>query len=378
MTIYEDLGVRGFINAYAPLTRLGGAALPHCVVQAMTEASRRCVVLADLQRKAGDAIARLTGNEAAYITSGASAGLTLCVAACMAGENAGMAECLPDATGMVSRVLMQACDRGTKCDNAIRCSGARIETFGGAYGADVVELAAALAEPAAAVIVVASSDPRQISLERIVAVSRARGVPVLVDAAGAVPPKKNFWTFTREFGADAVVISGGKGLRGPQTSGIILGTKRIIEGCRFHGVPNTRIGRGMKVGKEEIAGLYAAVKRMIDQDENLELANRMRQASFIARALHDLGCAEVRRPFATRLEISFDCSAIGLTYAAAVQWLRRNEPAIYVDHSERGIILDTSLLDEGDEIVIAEQLRRFLAKHFKGISVSYSPERTAI
>src|SRR5207249_4338497 len=105
-----------------------------------------------------------------------------------------------------------------------------------------------------------SAERGKIPLEQIIAVARAHNLPVLIDAAFSVPPRDSLWKFTRDLGADAVFISGGKGLRGPQSTGLVLGKTWIIKGCAFHGIPNDRIGRGMKVGKEELAGIYAAVK----------------------------------------------------------------------------------------------------------------------
>jgi L-seryl-tRNA(Ser) seleniumtransferase len=104
-------------------------------------------------------------------------------------------------------------------------------------------------------------------LARVVAVARRAGVPVLVDAAAQVPPVASLWRFTAEVGADAVIFSGGKGLRGPQSTGLVLGSRRIVDGCRVHGSPNHAVGRGMKVGKEETLGLLAAVEWTLGQDE---------------------------------------------------------------------------------------------------------------
>src|SRR5207249_3335590 len=159
-------------------------------------------LMAELQEKTGQAIARLTQNEAAYLSCGAASGITLTMAACMAGTDPIRSERLPNTTGMKNQVVMHVCDQGSECDVALRCDG----------------------------------------------------------------------------GADAVIVSGGKGLRGPQSTGLVLGRQWIIDGCAHHGVPNCRLGRGMKVGKEELAGIYAAVKLFMEQDEAEIHAARVRQA----------------------------------------------------------------------------------------------------
>jgi seryl-tRNA(Sec) selenium transferase len=262
--VYEELGVRSFINCRAPHTRFGGAVMAEEVLRAMAEAGRRGVALSDLQERAGRAIASLTRNEAAYLSCGAASGITLAVAACMAGLDEAAAARLPDTAGMPGRVLVAASDGGTECDAAIRASGARIAAVGTAAGASAGEWRAALAGEGVAAAVVLLADERPgAPVREVVALARAAGVPVLIDAAAAVPPRANLWRWTTgPDGADAIVVSGGKGIGGPQSTGLVLGRQAIVDGCAFHGVPNVRIGRGMKVGKEEMAGIYVAVKRL--------------------------------------------------------------------------------------------------------------------
>jgi L-seryl-tRNA(Ser) seleniumtransferase len=359
MDIYRELGITHFINAHAPLTRLGGAIMPPQVVQAMVEASRWGAMLSELHYKVGREIARLTRNEAAYISCGASSGITLAIAACMAGTDPELSDRLPDTAGMRNQVVMQACDAGYKCDSAVRCSGAKIVSIGTARGAAEAELEAAIDEATAAVLIVVHNHPGQIPLERVVAIAHRHGVPVIVDAAGAVPPKKNLWRFTRDCGADAVVVSGGKGLRGPQSTGLVLGSRTIVNGCVHHGVPNTRIGRGMKVGKEEIAGIYAAVKLFMEQDERETFAARVRQTDYIASRMADLPGAAVRRISAMQLKITFDTVSQGMSYAAASRWFLESDPAILMESADDGLSLSTAGLDNGDERSIADQLLKF-------------------
>ena len=213
MSIYDDLNVRTFLNAYGPLTRLGGALMSDCVVGAMVEASRRNVDLAELQSKVGEAIATLTTNDAAYVSCGAASGITLAVATCMAGTDPLLSDQLPNVHGMKDRVVMHAGDRGYKCDVAVRNAGATISYIGDKQGATERQLREALNDGVAAILLVYQGSGGQVPLDRIVCVAKDWGIPVLVDAAGAVPPKENLWKLSRGIGADAVIVSGGKGVR---------------------------------------------------------------------------------------------------------------------------------------------------------------------
>lgn len=352
MDIYQELGVPGFINARGAYTRFGGALMPPPVVEAMAAAARSGTLMAELQEKVGQAIARLTQNEAAYVSCGAASGITLVMAACMAGIDPALAERLPDTSGMKNEVIMHACDQGTECDVAIRCSGATIRLIGDRDRATETQLLAAMGERTAAVVLLVGDHPGKLSLDRIVALAHERGVPVILDGAAAVPPKVNLWRFTREGGADAVIVSGGKGLRGPQASGLVLGTQAIIDGCAYHGVPNIRIGRGMKVGKEELAGIYAAFKLFMQEDEAETHAAHVRQADYLEARASALPGITTRRAGPTRIDFRFDSASVGMSYEAAYDWFLRTEPAILLGHANHGLGLNTAFLEAGDEAAL--------------------------
>jgi L-seryl-tRNA(Ser) seleniumtransferase len=357
MDIYQELNVPAFINAVAPFTRFGGAVMSPEVVDAMVQAAKHGTLMADLHLRAGKAIAQLTHNQAAYISCGAAAGITLCIAAAIAGTDPQKSDRLPDTSQMKSRVLMYACDRGTECDVAVRSAGATIVNVGNQTGAAESDWLAAIDDQTAAVVVVVWSNQGKLPLPKLVELAHARNISVIVDAADSVPPKENLWKFTRDQGADAVVISGGKGLGGPQSSGLVLGTQSMIDGCLHHGLPGVRIGRGMKVGKEEIAGLFAAVKQFMDLDQSAELAARVKQADFIFQAAADLPGITLRHPTPTRVELLFDPAST--SYEAARDWFLTNNPAILLRGSKDCLGIETSGLHPGDERIIAQQLRRF-------------------
>ncbi len=312
MGIYEEIGVRPFINAGGWMfTRYGGTIMAEEVVAAMGEASRRFVNIYELQDRVGEAIAKMTGNEAAYVSCGAASGILLTVATCIAGRDEGLANRLPETNGLRNEVIMRRCGMGTEADAMVRGAGGRIVEVGG-EDRDVREIAGAMNERTAAVLLLAS-DGDELAVKDIVQAAREREVKVLVDGACAVPPKENFWRYTREMGVDAFIVSGGKGIRGPQSTGLVLGTREMIEGCKFHGSPNLRIGRGMKVGKEEFAGIYAAVKLFLKVDGEKETARERARIESIARAVGGLKGVRVRVTRGMELLIDLEAGRVGKT-----------------------------------------------------------------
>ncbi|MBM3457242.1 MAG: L-seryl-tRNA selenium transferase [Armatimonadetes bacterium] len=294
-TIYEQLGVRTIINATGPATRLSGSLLPPEVAEAMRAASQYCVDIAELQARAGQIIAEITGAEAAYVTSGAAAGLLLGTAACVTGLDPGKMNRLPDTSGMKNEVIVPRSHRNFY-DHAVRSTGVRLievgiaDRFSGAGVRDTEawEIADAITERTAAVLYVAHAHALP-PLSQVTGVARTAGVPVLVDAAGQLPPASNLQRFLLE-GADLVVFSGGKAIRGPQSSGILCGRRDLISAAalqhldldilweqwnpppsliakdRLPGAPQHGIGRPCKVGKEEIVGLVTALRRFVAED----------------------------------------------------------------------------------------------------------------
>lgn len=262
--IYEKLGVRPVINASATLTKLGGSLMPEPVVEAMRQASASFIDLHEFQELAGQRIAELTNNEAAYISSGAAAGITLTVATCVAGIEPDDRYVFPQLEGIERNEVLCRPDQPSPYRYAANLTGAKIVEVGG----DLDEFIGAINARTACILwfagALASTSP---PLEDVIREAKKYRVPVIVDAAAQIPPLSNLWYFTRELGADAAIFSGGKGLRGPQVSGLILGRKDIIKGCRVHGAPNHAIGRPMKVGKEEMAGAVAAMEWSLQQDE---------------------------------------------------------------------------------------------------------------
>lgn len=337
MAIYDELGIRRIINANATLTRLGGSRLAPGVAKAMAEASAAFIDIGELQRAVGAEIARLTRNEACYVSSGAAAGMTLITAACIAGTDPELRERLPNTEGLKSEVIIHRHTR-VGYDFAIRMAGARLVEIGSPAGTSVSELREALSPRTAAMFYFprGTEERGELPLEEAVEICRPRGIPVLVDASAQLPPRSNLWTFT-ERGADAVLFSGGKGLRGPQSSGLILGQRHLIEACAFHAPPNPFIGRGMKVGKEELCGILAAVRWFLEQNEEsqsefYEDAVAAVVAAFAGhRAVraHRIWPCEAGQPI-PRAELILDESRLGRSRDGVIEALLAGDPAVSV------------------------------------------------
>src|SRR3989440_3920660 len=230
--VYEELGVRPLINAAGTQTRYGGGPRPQEVVQAMAEAASACVRMEDLQEAAGRVIAGVTGAEAGYVTSGAAAGLTLSAAACLAGLDVARMDRLPDTTGMANEIIVQRAHRNAY-DHAVRAAGARFVEVGylgypGAGGTHPWQIEAAITERTAALYWATIDARGVVPLDEMCRIAHHHGLPVIVDAAAALPPAENLRRFVAA-GADLVTFSGGKAIGGPQASGILCGRRDLIE-----------------------------------------------------------------------------------------------------------------------------------------------------
>jgi uncharacterized pyridoxal phosphate-dependent enzyme len=336
MGIYAELGIRPVINASATLTRLGGSLMPPEVLAAMQEAAGSFVRIDELQERVGAKIAELTHNEAAYVATGAAAGIVLAVAACMTrGEPNAMAA-LPATDGLPNEVLLFRSHR-VPYDHAVLNAGGKLVLLGDGRHTEPAELAQAITPRAAALIWFQGTFCGQgdLPIEQVIDLCRARGLPVLVDAAAQLPPVENLWRFT-QMGAAAAIFSGGKDLCGPQASGLVVGQRWLVEAMQRLGSPNPGLGRPMKVGKEEMAGLYAAVKRYLALDHD---ARRMRDERVVAEWCQAFGAlpgVRARRSFPNeagqplpRLEVTLDPAA-RLSPDHLMAALRAGTPSIEV------------------------------------------------
>lgn len=295
MNIYDDLGVAPVINACGTVTRLSGGRMAPEVAEAMRQASMECVDMLALQAGASKVICKVTGAEAGIVTSGASAGILLATAACLAGLDPSRMNALPEVgDGRCEAIVVRS--QRNMYDRALRMAGARIVEVGiadrysgpGVRDAAVWEIEAAITPRTAFVYYLAGKQSRP-KLSDVARVAHAHGLPVIVDAAAQLPPACNLSRFLRE-GADLVAFSGGKAVGGPQSSGVLAGRADLIASAllqmldldvfedlwtapkefaalhQLRGLPHHGIGRSCKVGKEEIAGLCVALRRFASAD----------------------------------------------------------------------------------------------------------------
>src|SRR3954447_11118222 len=229
--VYDDLGVRTVINAAGPLTRLSGMPLHPEVAAAMAEAAQACVRIEDVQEAAGRYLAEVTGAEAGYVTTGAAAGLALGAAACIAGLDPAAMDRLPDTTGLRDEIVVQRAHL-TAYTHALRLSGARLVevSYLGYPGQGITwpwQIEAGIGPRTAALVFSNGIAAGSMPLEGVVEIAHRHGLPVIMDAAGGVPPVENLRRFVAA-GADLVAFSGGKAIGGPQGSGILCGGRDLI------------------------------------------------------------------------------------------------------------------------------------------------------
>ncbi len=369
MGIYDDLGVRRVINAAATLTRLGGSVMPPSVVAAMAEAAETHIDLEQLQDAVGARIAQLTGNDACYVSSGAAAGIAVAVAACIAGTDPAAIDRFPHLTSGKTEVIIHRSQRNGY-DYAARQTGATLVEIGMAHATHAWELESAITERTACVLYFAGAHYAggALPLPQVVEIAHARGVPVLVDAAAQIPPVGNLWRFTQQLGADIAIFSGGKGLRGPQSSGLILGRADIVAACRANGSPNHSLGRPMKVGKEELAGILAAIEWSLAQDETAILAGYEATVQGWLAEFHDLPHITTERGYPSeagqphaRALLRFTPDA-PITRDAVVAALYEGTPSVAVGVVGDDVIaLNPQSLAPGEAATVTERVQAVLA-----------------
>jgi len=368
MDIYDELGVKKVINGIATVTVLGGSIMPPEVTSAMVEASKHFVSIDELQKKAGAKIAELTKNEAAYVSCGAAAGLVLSTAACITGTDHAKCAQLPYTDGMKNEIIIHKMNR-SGYDFAIRQTGGKIIEIGTESGTTPEDMDNAINDRTAAIFYFYNIARMGglVPLEKGIEIAKRRGVPLIVDAAAQIPPAENLWKFTH-MGADLSIFSGGKGLRGPQSSGLILGRKDLIEACALNGNPRAYIGRPMKVGKEEVIGLLAAVKWYVSLDEKKLIQSYEDQVQFLISEFSSIKHVSAKRNFPSeagqpmpRAEIIFDEQKLGIARDDILAKLREGDPSIELPAAGPGsIFVNPQTLEPGEEKIIAKKLREIV------------------
>jgi D-glucosaminate-6-phosphate ammonia-lyase len=366
--IYARLGVQRVVNARGVNTMAGGSLMARPVLEAMVEAAGSFVDMAELNARAGERIADLAGAEAAKVTAGSAAGMLVAAAACMTGTDAERVRRLPDTTGLRDELIIQACQR-FQYDQALRTSGARLIEAGDGDGCTVDQLSAAIGERTAAVVYVVYPPlgHRGLPVEQLIEVAHGHKLPLIVDAASAIPPLRHLRHWT-DLGADLVIFSGGKGVHGPAGTGFILGRPDLIRAASANAAPNSAIGRVCKVGKEEIVGLVRALELFVEHDHGAEWLRHLAEAHLVAGAIADVSGVHARVveddtlwPSPATL-IRFDQGINGLTPGLVMESLRSGDPPILTrlypsGHPDAALCIDPHCLSSGEAELVARRLR---------------------
>jgi len=351
---YESLGVRPLINCKGTYTIISGSLILPEVREAMIAASRQYVDLDELMEAVGRRLAELTGAEWGIVTCGCAAALCQVTAACVAGDDPEKIARLPDTSGMKNEVIVQKSHRHIY-DHAIRMVGVRlieVETM--------EELKGALSERTAMFAFLGDAAERgRISLAEMAEVGKAHGIPTFVDAAAERPDVPNRYLAE---GADAVAYSGGKCLRGPQSSGLVLGRKDLLKAAFLNGAPHHSIGRPMKVGKEEVMGLLAAVEMWVRRDHAAEWREWERRLDVIASRVASVPTltTTIRQPgrsnVAPVLEIRWDATVVGVNGEDVRRRLSAGNPRIELFANDSGVSVMPYMMEEGEDAIVAECL----------------------
>jgi L-seryl-tRNA(Ser) seleniumtransferase len=361
--VMDELGVRPCINAAGTFTVLTGSLMPPEVVAAIQVASKKYVRLNELHDAVGKRIADLLKCEAAMVSAGCASALTLATAACVAGSDPERIRRIPDTTGMKNEVLTQRTHR-VGYDHAIRNAGVRlieIET--------AAELEKQINERTAMLFFLNSADPQgRIHHEEFVALGKKHKVPTLIDAAADVPPVENLFRFTK-VGFDLVAFSGGKGLRGPQSAGLLLGRTDLIAAARLNNNPNSdSICRTNKVNKEELVGMLVALELFLNRDHAAVWKEWEHRCQRITQALAEFKDVrtEINVPTVANavphLQVTWDFEKRKLTAGQMAEKLRDGEPSIEVNPgSRRQLVIGVWMMEPGEEKVVGERIRQILA-----------------
>ena len=363
--LFKELNIRTFINAAGTLTFMTGSLMHDYVLEAINAASKDFCLLDELQDKVGEKIAQMVHSESAVVTSGAFSGLTLALAGVLTGVDEEKVKKLPhlEGTGMKSEVICQK-SHDIVYNHAFLNTGCKIVSV-----ETVEELENAINERTALLSFInIQADKGKIQHAEWVAMGKKHNIPTLIDIAADVPPVSNLCKFN-DMGFDIVVISGGKAIRGPQSAGILMGRKHIIAAARLHMPPRGfNIGRGMKINKEEILGMYVALEQYLKYDHDKEWKEWEKGIAHIENAVKPIkGIAtKVHVPplgnITPTLNISWDPNIVKLSTKDLQEKLRNGDPSIEVGGGgENQVNVTVWVMKPGQEKTVAKRLKQELS-----------------
>lgn len=363
---FKELGIRTFINAAGTYTFMTGSLMRDEVVEAIQSTSHDFCLLDEVQDKVGARIAELTKAESAVVTAGCFSAMTLGLAGVLTGMDQDKAAKLPHlaGTGMKSEVILQK-GHAIGYSNALTNTGCTL-----VYVETISDVEKAITDKTALLwFLNVQSDKGSITHEQWVALGKKFKIPTMIDIAADVPPVSNLWKFN-EMGFDMVCISGGKAIRGPQSAGILMGKKELVAAARLSMPPRgSTIGRGMKVNKEEVIGMYAALEHYLQYDHDKEWKeweNRVANIDAAVKNISGVTTETVVPPLGNvtpTLHVRWDKTKVKLTTKALQEGLRNGDPSIeVVNNGDEHISITTWVMKAGEEKLVAKRLKEELVK----------------
>ncbi len=358
--LFKELGLRTFINCAGPFTSMTGCLMPDEVLDAIRKTGQDYVDLSVLQDKVGDRIAELLDCEAAIVSSGCFGAMSIGVAGVMTGMDRELVQQLPDTEGLKNEIIVQESHKGgyTK---ALTNVGAKLITVNNAE-----ELDRAISERTAMLWFLNKANKKgEINDEEWVALGKKHDIPTFNDCASDVPPVDNLFKYTR-MGFDLVAFSGGKGLRGPQSAGLLFGKKKYIDAAKLNAPPSVNIGRGMKVNKEEIVGMLVALEIYLAKDHEQEWKMWEDQIKHIQKAVDsvegvtsEIYLPEIANEVPT-LRVTWDQESGKATYAEVRKRLRFGHPSIEIWPHDTDMQITTWMMEPGQERAVAQRVKEAL------------------
>ncbi|MBL6649877.1 MAG: aminotransferase class V-fold PLP-dependent enzyme [Flavobacteriaceae bacterium] len=358
---FKELGIRTFINAAGTYTSMTGSLMPKEVIDAISYGSLEYVNLDELQDKVGERIAQLLNCEYATVSSGCFGAMSIAMAGVMSGKDPKKIKQLPDVTGLKHEVILQE-SHSIGYSQALTNVGAKLVKV---KTSD--ELEKAINEKTAMLwFLNANTDNGEIKWEEFVSLGKKHNIPTFIDCAADVPPVDNLFKFTR-IGFDMVAFSGGKGLRGPQSAGLLLGKKEYIEAARLHTPPRGEtIGRGMKVNKEEVLGMLAALELYLARDHKAEWEMWEKQINLISNSVKSIDGVQTIihvPPHANHvpsLKIRWDENTVKISPNKVREKLRNGTPSIETVGNKNEIGITTWMMVPGQEKIVAKKIQKIL------------------
>lgn len=373
--IYEHLGISPIINAAGTYTVVGGSRMSEMTLQKIAEAANDHVEIRELQRVVHEKIAKMTKNEAAFISNGAACGLYLCTGAAIAKKKGKPAYYLDKKEIEESEIIVFAAHRNPY-GQAISQYGATVKEIG--YPNIILplterDLEMAINEKTAAIFFFAGDDGGWVakgglSFESTAKVANAHNIPLVVDCAAQIPPIDTLWNYTHN-GADAIVVSGGKDLKGPQASGLVLGKEHLLKHVQETGFPNYGYGRMLKTGREEIVGLYWALKEALELDHDARDQWAEEQIQVLDKELQETSLFRVVRTYPNeagqpmaRASIQFPTDIESET---VLKLLMEGHPKVMCNSEHPNQVFVNPMTLKGDEIYIVANKFKTIEKQIK-------------